>query len=266
MPVEHTPTHQMPTRSTLSPSLATDQRSLLDPRTRYPLWPPLLGGDPTHSDERVQYPVEVGYDLASLRDPTNRAGLLGDPVVSAASVGRAPPAARGGGGPGRWRHPTARGAAAGGFHRARRTHLCQGRDTEPDLEPQGPVELRHPQHRVGVRRPGVVAAFSGNHGASAAAHAARVGLGRIVLTSATAPLTMRRFLTAYGAHVLAVPRQLRWTLLNEVGGPARLPPGEQLDGHPHGPSVRAGSYKTIAYEVAEQLGWRAPAAVLIPTG
>jgi len=82
MPVEHTPTHQMPTRSTLSPSLATDQRSLLDPRTRYPLWPPLLGGDPTHSDERVQYPVEVGYDLASLRDPTNRAGLLGDPVVS----------------------------------------------------------------------------------------------------------------------------------------------------------------------------------------
>jgi len=33
-------------------------------------------------------------------------------------------------------------------------------------------------------------------------------------------------------------------------------------GHPFGPEA----YKTIAYEVAEQLGWRAPAAVLIPTG
>jgi len=154
MPVEHTPTHQMPTRSTLSPSLATDQRSLLDPRTRYPLWPPLLGGDPTHSDERVQYPVEVGYDLASLRDPTNRAGLLGDPVVSGLRRWAAllPPLVA----------AADLGAGDTPLLEVPRLAAFTGHDgpiyvkdetQNPTWSRKDPVEPRHPQHRVGVRRP-----------------------------------------------------------------------------------------------------------------
>ncbi|GAA3651079.1 pyridoxal-phosphate dependent enzyme [Streptomyces chitinivorans] len=43
-------------------SLATGQRSLADPRVRYPLWPPLTEGCPVTSTDEVAYPLEVGYD------------------------------------------------------------------------------------------------------------------------------------------------------------------------------------------------------------
>lgn len=114
--------------------------------------------------------------------------------------------------------------------------------------------------------PGIVAASSGNHGASAAAHAARAGLSSVVFTAVATPAPMRAFLAAYGGAVLAVPRSARWRLVNEVVERLGFHPVSNLHpahtGHPFGPE----GYKTIAYELHHQLGGRAPAAVLVPTG
>ncbi|MFC4118281.1 hypothetical protein [Nonomuraea zeae] len=50
------------------PSLATRQRSLGDPATEFPLFPPLTRGCPKTSTDEIAYPLEVGYDYARV-DP-----------------------------------------------------------------------------------------------------------------------------------------------------------------------------------------------------
>ncbi|MFH8384119.1 pyridoxal-phosphate dependent enzyme [Kitasatospora sp. NPDC018058] len=233
-------------------SLATGQRSLGDPDLDYPLWPPLTEGCPQTSTEDVSYPVEVDYAYDKL-DPAN----LFAPVKTR-------------GGLERWA-PLLPPLLAPGL----------GEGATPLVEIQPDVylkdESRNPtwSHKdrlnrcttsaaVGVGAPGIAVASSGNHGASAAAYAARAGLPCVVFTGPDAPPAVDAFLNAYGAVVLPVPWEARWPLLRQVVERFGLHPVSNLTtthtGHPYGPE----GYKTVAYEIFQDVG--VPSAVFVPTG
>lgn len=112
----------------------------------------------------------------------------------------------------------------------------------------------------------VTASSTGNHGAAAAAYAARAGLPCVIFTTPTVPDVMKTLMQAYGALVVAAPTmQDRFRLMAEgvrehgwyaVSG-YRYPP---IGSNPFG--VEA--YKVIAFETWEQLG-RVPDWVSVPT-
>ena len=113
----------------------------------------------------------------------------------------------------------------------------------------------------------VTIASTGNHGASTAAYAARAGLPCVIFTLASVPATMKTLMQAYGAAVVACPTpEARWALMRQgierlgwypTGGFQAPPVGS----NPYGIE----GYKTLAYEVAEDLGWRAPDLVVVPS-
>ena len=114
--------------------------------------------------------------------------------------------------------------------------------------------------------PGVVAASTGNHGASTAAYAARAGLPCIVFTMPSTPATILTFIQAYGGMVVIVPTtEDCWRMVGECVErwgwfPTTnrvLPP---VGSTPYGLE----GYKTIAYEVAAALDWIAPDVMMIP--
>ncbi|WP_432741614.1 pyridoxal-phosphate dependent enzyme [Streptomyces sp. JH002] len=236
-------------------SLATVQRSLADPAISYPLWPPLTRGCPRSSTEDVSYPVEVDY--AYDRAPSSLFAAP-DPAVASSGLERwqplLPPL-------------TAPGLGEGG------TPLVE---LEPGIFIKD--ESRNPtwSHKdrlnrctvsaaLGLDAPGVVVASSGNHGASAAAFAARAGLRCVVFTATDVPPAVDAFLNAYEAVVLPVPRDARWPLMRMVVDRMGLHPVSNLTrthtGHPFGPE----GYKSIAYELYLDLGV-VPGAVCVPTG
>ena len=115
-------------------------------------------------------------------------------------------------------------------------------------------------------RPGIAISSSGNAGAAAAAYAARAGMPCIVFTTRAFPGGMQRFMRSYGAMVVAAPTGPgRWVLNRAVAREwGWLPMSNTADppvgSHPSGIE----GCKTIAYEIAQDLGWRAPDAVVIP--
>jgi threonine synthase len=108
---------------------------------------------------------------------------------------------------------------------------------------------------------------TGNHGASTAAYAARAGLPCVIFTLVSVPETMKTLMQAYGAAVVACPTpDSRWALMREgierfgwypTSGFVTPPVGS----NPWGIE----GYKTIAYEIAEDLGWTAPDVVVVPS-
>src|SRR5262245_50294130 len=108
---------------------------------------------------------------------------------------------------------------------------------------------------------------TGNHGASTAAYAARAGLPCVIFTLASVPETMKTLMQAYGAAVVACPTsESRWALMKEgvehlgwypTSGFVMPPIGS----NPYGIE----GYKTIAWEIAEDLGWTAPGVVVVPS-
>ncbi|HEY6737834.1 MAG TPA: pyridoxal-phosphate dependent enzyme [Actinopolymorphaceae bacterium] len=235
-------------------SLARVQRSLGDPAIAYDLWPPLTQGCPRTSTADLAYPVEVDYDYDRVPKALFPQGLE-----------RAP-----GGGLDRWA-PLLPPLAA--------PTLGEGGTPLLELEPGVFVkdESRNPtwSHKdrlnrcttsaaVAVGAPGIVVASSGNHGASAAAYAARAGLPCVVFASAGMPPAVDAFLHAYGAIVLPVPVETRWPLMRQVVDRFGLHPVSNLTathtGHAFGPE----GYKSIAYEIHADIG--IPSAVFVPTG
>ncbi|WP_440581848.1 threonine synthase [Streptomyces flavofungini] len=233
-------------------SLATGQRSLGDPSVRFPLWPPLTAGCPVTGTGSVSYPVEVDYaydkvpaDLfatapgrprgherwAPLLPPLHAPGLGegGTPLVSL--------------GDGLWIKDESRNPTWSHKDRINRVTVSAA---------------------VGAGAEGVVVASSGNHGASAAAYAARAGLRCVVLGSAGTPPAVDAFLRAYGAVVLPVPVDARWPLLRRIVERFGYHPVSNVTsmhtGHAFGPE----GYKTLAYEIFVELG--VPGAVFLPTG
>lgn len=236
-------------------TLATGQRSLGDPAISYPLWPPLTSGCPRTSTDDIAYPVEVDY--AYDRVP---------PDLFSSDGGGAPRSA----GLDRWA-PLLPPLTAPG--------LGEGGTPLVELEPGVFIkdESRNPtwSHKdrlgrcttsaaVGVGAPGIVVASSGNHGASAAALAARAGLRCVVITGPETPPVVDAFLHAYDAVVLPVPWEARWPLMRQIVDRIGLHPVSNLTsthtGHAFGPE----GYKTIAYEIYGEIG--VPEAVFVPTG
>jgi threonine synthase len=122
-------------------------------------------------------------------------------------------------------------------------------------------------HAVATGARVITIASTGNHGASTAAYAARAGLPCVIFTLASVPDTMKTLMQAYGAAVVAcATSEQRWTLMRE--GIERcgwyptsgwvVPP---IGSNPFGVE----GYKTIAYEIAEDLGWTAPDLVAVPS-
>ncbi|KAB8190676.1 pyridoxal-phosphate dependent enzyme [Nonomuraea phyllanthi] len=232
------------------PSLALRQRSLGDPVIEFPLFPPLTRGCPETSTGEIAYPLDVTYDYARVdtrlfeqepgADIARWSPLL--PPLEAPTLGE-------GGTP---------LVEFDGVH-------IKDESRNPTWSHKDRLNRVAVSAAVAAGAPGVVVASSGNHGASAAAYAARAGLPAIVLTSADSPPAAQSFVRAYGATVMSVPVEKRWPLLREVVDRLGYHPVSNQTvthtGHPFGPE----GYKTIAYELFLQLG-RVPAAVFTPTG
>lgn len=104
---------------------------------------------------------------------------------------------------------------------------------------------------------------AGNAAAATAAYAARAGLKAVVAMPVDAPAVMKAECAFYGAHVILVNG-----LINDCGRVIRT--GAQKHGwfdvstlkEPY----RAEGKKTLGLELAEQLDWRLPDAIIYPTG
>lgn len=119
--------------------------------------------------------------------------------------------------------------------------------------------------KMGART--VATASTGNAGASLAAYAAKAGLPCVVLTSQAARGLMTEQIKRYGAMVVPLPESgQRWPVLEEgvcrLGWYATSPFAAPVIGsHP----VGIEGYKTIAYEIYEQLGNKVPDWIVVPT-
>lgn len=116
--------------------------------------------------------------------------------------------------------------------------------------------------------PGVAASSSGNAGAAVAAYAARAGLPCVIFTTRAFSGAMQRFMRSYGAMVVATPTGPdRWTLNRAIAREWGWLPISNVTNPPVGSHpIGIEGYKTIAYEIAQDLGWEAPDAVVIPAG
>jgi threonine synthase len=108
---------------------------------------------------------------------------------------------------------------------------------------------------------------TGNHGAASAAFAARAGLPCVAFTLASVPETMKILMQAYGAAVIACDTsEARWTLMREGIERFGWYPTSGYTVPPVGsPPFGIEGYKTIAYEIAEDLDWMAPDVVIVPS-
>jgi threonine synthase len=113
----------------------------------------------------------------------------------------------------------------------------------------------------------VVCASTGNHGVAAAAYAARAGLQCVVLAHEEAPLAHLDAMRDFGALPVSVPPGERSALL------ARLVESGWYPSTTFWPFPKANpygieGYKTIAFELSEQLGGEAAARahVFVPVG
>lgn len=243
------------------PSLAKAQRSLRDPSLHFPLFPPLVEGCPVTSTADLQYPLAIEYDYEGLpsdffrRDPypgVRRWGELLPPLAPGLSMGE-------GGTPLVALSPPAGWGDFGG------EIYIKDESRNPTGSHKDRLNLCAVSAAVLSGAPGVTVASSGNHGAAAAAYAARAGLPCVLfITEGTEPHLLRMVL-AYGAAVVPLPRPLRRVLMRDLVRRAGYHPVSSITaahtGHPFGPE----GYKTIAYELYRQLGDRVPAAVFVPT-
>ena len=242
-------------------SLATGQRSLGDPTRAFPLFPALVEGCPASSTADLQYPLALDYDYGRLpgdffdRDPNHgirRWAELLPPLAPGLSMGE-------GGTP---LVAAPRLAAWAGYEGEL---YVKDESRNPTGSHKDRLNLCTVSAAVLSGAPGVTVASSGNHGAAAAAYAARAGLPCVLfITEGTEPHLLR-MVAAYGAAIVPLPRPLRRVLMAELVHRAGFHPVSSITathtGHPFGPE----GYKTIAYELYRQLGARMPAAVFVPT-
>lgn len=242
-------------------SLAVAQRSLGDPKHRFPLFPPLLDGCPVTSTADLQYPLAIEYEYDRLPPDFFAQSPL----------------------PGLWRWqellpPLAPGLSMGegGTPLVDLDGLASWAGYEGEIyikdESRNPtgshkdrLNLCAVSAAVNSGAPGITVASSGNHGAAAAAYAARAGLPCVLFITEGTEAHILRLVTAFGAAVVPLPRPLRRPIMRELVAQTGFQPVSSITkthtGHPFGPE----GYKTIAYEIFQQLGRRMPAAVFVPT-
>src|SRR5262247_4189636 len=122
-------------------------------------------------------------------------------------------------------------------------------------------------HAVATGARVITISSTGNHGASTAAYAARAGLPCVIFTVQSVPDTMKTLMQAYGAAVVACPTsESRWDLMREGIERYGWYPTSGFIAPPVGSNPwGVEGYKTIAYEIAEDLGWTAPDVVVVPS-
>ena len=123
-------------------------------------------------------------------------------------------------------------------------------------------------HARSLNKPALVVSSTGNAAAAAAAYARRAGLPCIVLVTKSVEAIMGAFVRAYGALVVATETKSdRWVLMRHCveawdcypAGGFSSPP---IGGNPY----MIDAYKSIGFEMWEQLGRRQPDWVFGPTG
>jgi threonine synthase len=112
----------------------------------------------------------------------------------------------------------------------------------------------------------VVVATTGNHGAATAAYAAAAGMRCVALTLAGVPQTMKTLMQVYGASVVALPQPAdRWHLMRMLVAQRGWEPLSGYCDPPIGSNpFGVDGYKSIAYEIADELG-AVPDVVVVPT-
>ena len=112
----------------------------------------------------------------------------------------------------------------------------------------------------------IVSSSTGNAGAAAAAYASKAGIPCVIFTVHGTAGPMITQMRAYGAKVVAVRNKPeRWRLMahavKEYGWFPTSPFfGPVVGSNPYGIE----GYKTLAYEIVEQLGWRVPDWCILP--
>jgi threonine synthase len=112
----------------------------------------------------------------------------------------------------------------------------------------------------------ITGSSSGNHGASLAAYAARAGMQCVIFTLDTVPGTMTALMRGYGACVVALRSleeryELMTACVDRFGWyPVTNSVSPPVGSDPYG----IDGYKTIAYELFEQLGQCAPDWLIMP--
>ncbi len=112
----------------------------------------------------------------------------------------------------------------------------------------------------------IVSSSSGNAGASAAAYAAKAKIPCVVFTFKGTSGPMLHQMRAYGAQVVAVEnKKNRWTLMEHAVRNFGWFPTSPFFGPVAGSNpLGIDGYKTLAYEIAEQLDWRVPDWCVLP--
>ncbi|MFT4038183.1 MAG: threonine synthase [Thermomicrobiales bacterium] len=157
------------------------------------------------------------------------------------------------------------------LHRAPRLAAAFGFDDlrvkDEALNPTGSFKARGLAMAVGRARElgaeTVALPSAGNAAAATAAYAARAGLKAVVAMPADTPAAMLAECVALGAEVLLVNG-----LIDDCGKVIRAGAAEfgWTDVSTLREPYRAEGKKTMGLEVAEQLGWRLPDAIIYPTG
>lgn len=115
-------------------------------------------------------------------------------------------------------------------------------------------------HGLGIQR--VVEASSGNAGVSLAAYAARAGISCELCVSTTVDGPKLGLMAAYGAEVVEIKGKREYAALAAWAVAAH---GAFYASHVYNPFFMVGT-ETVAYELWEQLGRRAPSGVVLPVG
>lgn len=242
-------------------SLAVAQRSLGDPALSYPLFPPLVEGCPKTSTAQLQYPLTIDYDYKNVpADFFERAPFAGIWRWGEMLPPLAPGLSMGEGGT-----PLVASPRLAEWAGIATEVYIKDESRNPTGSHKDRLNLCTVSSAVLSGAPGITVASSGNHGAAAAAYAARAGLPCVLfITEGTEPHLIR-MVSSYGAAIVPLPRPLRRVLMRELVHRAGYMPASSITethtGHPFGPE----GYKTIAYELYRQLDGRVPAAVFVPT-
>jgi threonine synthase len=111
-----------------------------------------------------------------------------------------------------------------------------------------------------------VVSTTGNHGAAVAAYCAAAGIRCVALTLTSVPSTMRTLMQVYGAQVVAYREPVhRWTVMAAAVAERGWVPMSGFVNPPIGSNpFGIEGYKSVAYEIVEQLG-AAPDVVVVPT-
>lgn len=114
--------------------------------------------------------------------------------------------------------------------------------------------------------PGITISSTGNQGAAAAAYAAVAGLPCVIFTTPNVSASMKTLMLAYGASVFVTPTmEDRGVIMEKLVREMDFVPASGLMTPPIGSSCFGiDAYKSIAFEVFEQMGNQVPDWFVVP--